>query len=449
MVHPSETKDNASSAWKAARDLHKAPDDRIRAIYENRAAWGARQAAYQEKMRCAYATVNTDSGVAFAWQRLLNTVGHGAALLAIEPVIPALGPRAGNTFLDALLMLALRSERWLQAPEEWTPDASDARQQFGSLARHLLARYPVPAFLDAAWFEGFSPDGRQHQDWFLHIGSGQNIRRAELPVRLTEKAAHYFLQAPLDGSIVGALRWGQTIALGGDEYLARAIADSRLGEILPDEPFWESVLHFFVNQPRMDTSKVGPIVDFIYHRKFGESAFCADAPFDFSDAPEPGFSMKGRTLEALLKRVEQWHEQLARDNRKPRTAWEPTGIAAFSCEARDRQKVVNTWTVRELLNSRELQEEGREMKHCVFSYAANCLNGTTSVWSLRVRPERELKARRLLTIEVNNARRAIVQVRGRCNKSLGSCRHSERMRTAGEMLRRWAREARLSIACAL
>ena len=69
--------------------------------------------------------------------------------------------------------------------------------------------------------------------------------------------------------------------------------------------------------------------------------------------------------------------------------------------------------------------------------------------SRRVRAGKDVRYRRLLTIEVHNGRRAIVQVRGRCNKTLGSHRRSERMRTAGEMLRRWARESRLSIACGL
>ena len=49
-----------------------------------------------------------------------------------------------------------------------------------------------------------------------------------------------------------------------------------------------------------------------------------------------------------------------------------------------------------------------------------------------------LSLRRLLTIEVNNVRRAIVQVRGRCNKPPSSPHHIPRMKLAEEMLRRWA-----------
>ena len=43
-------------------------------------------------------------------------------------------------------------------------------EQFGSPARHLLARYDAPAFLVAAWFAGPTPDGVRQQRWFKHGG---------------------------------------------------------------------------------------------------------------------------------------------------------------------------------------------------------------------------------------------------------------------------------------
>ena len=263
-------------------------------------------------------------------------------------MIPHLGPQPGNTFLDALLMLALRHEHWQNAPEAWASGAGESRAQFGRLARHLLTRYPVPVFLDAAWFEGFGPDGQQHQDWFVHVGNGHNLRRATLPLRLTEKAAHHFLYAPPDSSIVAGLRWGQCLALGGDEYLACALAESRLGGILPDEEFWESVTHWLVNNyigpARMDTAHVGPIVDFLFAQKFGEPTKRGpDLPPTYDDPPEPGLSMKGRTLAALLKRIDEWHEQLAKDAKRPRTVWEPSGIAPLYVQQPDEHKMTNTW----------------------------------------------------------------------------------------------------------
>ncbi len=439
------------------RDRHRAADDLIRAIYEKRAPWAAAQTAQQEKVKSALATVRAhddgggahdDGGGALdAWQRLRRHLGwRRPDLLTIEPVFAALGPQAGNTGLDALLHLALCHQNWLRPPEEWEPASRTlpARDALGALARHLLARYPVPACLNGAWFEGFSTRGGAHRAWFVHVGGGRNIRTApDCPVHLTKMQAHHFSQAPADFSLIAALRWGQVRGLGGGEPLAQAIGETRLEKILPDEPFWASVIHFFVNnEARMPASAVGPLVDFIFSQKFG------DEP-DNSDAPELTFSMKGRTLAALQKRVDEWHEQLAKDSRRPRKSWAPTGIVGFHACERDAYGTANEWTVRELLDSKSLQDEGREMRHCVFTYAGGCSQGTTSIWSLRVRPGNDVKTHRLLTIEVNNARRAIVQVRGRCNKTLGAQKGNARMRRAGEMLRRWAREARLSVACGL
>ncbi len=433
-----------------ARDLCRPADERIRGLYTGKVAWAARHAARQEKLSSAYALLRDYPAASDAWVRLLNHLGYDTHLLSIEPAVTSIGPQPGNTSLDALVMLALHCDQWQCPVEEWLPVGLDTATNVGSLARHLLTRYYVPSFMDAAWFHGFTRQGRMFRDWFVHIGVGRNIRRADTPVRLTEKASHHFLQAPSDSTIVGAIRYGQVLALGGDAYPARAIAESRLGLFLPDEEFWESVLHFFVNQQAMNLSDVGPIIDYLYSQKFGEAepAALADSRAH-DDAPDPGLSMKGRTLAALLRRVDDWHDKLARESKRPRASWQPSGIAPFLLERPDAYKVMHTWVVRELLNSRELMEEGREQKHCVFSYGANCINGTCSIWSLRVRAGNDLRFRRLFTVEVNNARRAIVQVRGRCNKTLGSFRRSERMRAAGEMLRRWARESRLSVACGM
>lgn len=435
---------------KTAGELHRPTDTLIRSVYEKKTAWGALASAYQQKLKCIHATLKEDPSSTEAWYRLVLPLGARSALLSVEPVVSFLGPQPGNTCLDALLHLALRHEAWLEAPETWTVPQSPLRSQFASLVRHLFCRYATPEFMDTAWFEGFSLEGDQHRDWFLHVGSGQNIRTANLPVRLTKMAAHRFLEAPRDVSIVAALRWGQTCGIGGDEALARAIAETKLGRMLPDEPFWASVIHFFVNNPCLELSRIGPVVDFIGHQRFGERAMGFPAqPFNPADAAEPDLTMKGRTLPALWKRVEEWHALLAKESRRVCAPWEPSGIESFETEEREPHGGVNTWVIVELLTGRALLEEGSEMRHCVRSYAEACTRGTSSVWSLRVRPMKETRSRRLLTIEVNHARRAIVQVRGRCNQNLGQMRGSSRMRQAGQMIRRWAREQRLSIACSL
>ena len=430
------------SALTDVAALHASADAMIHGIYTGRVAWAARRTAYQEKVRCAYATVKPDAYATAALHRLLNYAQQRTEWPGIELVIPSLGPQPGNTFLDGLLMLALRHTHWQAAPELWQPTIGSPRQQFHAFARHLFPGYDVPAFLDAAWFEGFTAEGEKHRDWFLHIRRGHNIRTTDLPVSLTSRGAHYFLQAPENASIAGALRWGQTLALGGDAALARAVAESRLSSILPDEPFWHTVLQFFVHNPGLSAARVGPLVDYLYARKFGEA-------LDGSDAPEPDFSLKGRTLPALQKRMEEWHERLAREERQRGRSWKPCGIAPFHLLDRDPYGATNDWTIVELTTHKMLQEEGNAMRNCVRIYTNWCSEGTTSIWSLRVRSLHDSRPRSLLTIEVNNARRAIVQVRSRCDRLLSYGNPAPRMKMAESILRRWAAEARLSIACTL
>jgi hypothetical protein len=160
--------------------------------------------------------------------------------------------------------------------------------------------------------------------------------------------------------------------------------------------------------------------------------------------------MKGRTLEALLRRMEEWHETLARLGKKARQTWSPSGIEPLERVERDRLSAATChWRIVEITESVALAEEGQIMRHCVRSYQDACVKGQTSIWSLRLTLSDDRTPRRLLTIEVNNHRRAIVQVRGKCNRSLGAMRGNRRMMYARDVLREWARGRHLGIACAL
>ena len=67
------------------------------------------------------------------------------------------------------------------------------------------------------------------------------------------------------------------------------------------------------------------------------------------------------------------------------------------------------------------------MRHCVSSYAAKCIAGQASIWSLRRRAAGNTD--RLLTIELDRQNRA-VQIRGFANRTP---RPEER-----QLLERWA-----------
>jgi hypothetical protein len=420
--------------------MHAEADHLIRAIYQGEVSWAARERAEQQKLGAAFGTVRTDAAASAALHRLVYGLKGRTCLLAIAPFVPVLGPQPGNTGLDALLHFARFSDRWLREPETWVSDASDARWQASSLARHLFACYPMPAFLDAAWALGFDGYGEQYREWFVHLASGGKLEAVAFPLPMTHKAAHFFLKAPNRFTIPAAMRFGQIRALGGSEALAHALAETFLSDVQPDEDFWLSVTHFLVNHPELPLSQVGPVVDFVRSCKFGSSG----------DATEPHFAMKGRTLEALLRRMDEWHETLARLGKKARQSWSLSGIAPLDRTEQDRLSTATChWRIVEITESIALAEEGQTMRHCVRSYQDACVKGQTSIWSLRLRLSDDRTVRRLFTIEVNNHRRAVVQVRGKCNRMLSSLRGNKRMMYARDILREWAREQHLGIACSL
>ena len=71
------------------------------------------------------------------------------------------------------------------------------------------------------------------------------------------------------------------------------------------------------------------------------------------------------------------------------------------------------YKITQLLNSTELAEEGKTMKHCVASYANSCVAGRCSIWSMMVEDFAGI-GKRLLTIEMDKNRN-LVQIRGKYN----------------------------------
>lgn len=320
-------------------------------------------------------------------------------------------------FAAALLALSAHAGRWVRSPENWEPRSHNAYRQFHALVRHLTARYDVPTFLNSAWLEGLTERGVVHQRWFLHVAQGQNIRTADrLPVALSKKQAHLFLQAPEDCDALGAFRWAQVRDLGGDERLARSILATRMATDYHRDDFWLTVVRWLVAHPLLDAVHHGPIIDYIHDQRF-----VASVPNPVRHqlgqpmlvAAQPNLTMKGRAPETLLAAVERWHRQLGRGRSTGLTAWAPIGLPAFRLEEGHHENR-RIYTITELLNSGDLDIEGRAMRHCVASYAASCVRRCASIWSLRV-ADAFGQETRLLTLEVAPQSGTIVQARQKGN----------------------------------
>jgi hypothetical protein len=373
-----------------------------------------------------------------AFLQLLLHVEGRTRLLSTQAAIPQFGVQSGNTFIEGLAALARNNERWTRPLTSWEPRSYNARRQFSSLARHLLAQYPVPLFMDSVWFKGQTAEAAKQQEWFLAIGKGKSVRQLDLPFSLTKRMAYHFLQAPPDCSVEAALRWGQVIGLGGTSRLVHAILGSRLGTVFEHDEFWITVIHWLIENPLFDPAQVGPLIDYIHRQKF-EPQEIRVAPSKWEvRPPDPDFSLKGRTAASLLRQMQEWHGRLRKEPNRPDLSWPPSGIGMFEwTEGAPESNTFRRWTVMELLSRRELFEEGRAMRHCVASYDNSCAFGGTSIWSLGV--ERIAgRRKRAVTIEVTNRSKVICQARGKANRLPGE-------KEMG-LLRRWAAQEELALA---
>lgn len=373
----------------------------------------------------------------YAFRTLLQHAGSYSDLVSSQRAISQYGWQLGNTFVDGLLALARHSQSWIRPLADWKPQTHNMHRQFSSLARHLFAEWPVPAFMDSVWFLGNGRPAVEQQGWFLHLGRGQNIRTADLPLSYTKRMAHHFMLAPADYTVEAALRWGQILGLGGTERLVRAILGTWLGTSFGHNDFWITVLQFLIANPMLDLAQVGPIIDYINHQRFEpQDVFVAPGIVERRGPVQPNFTMRGRTPASLLRQVEAWHRTLAKVQ-QPKAEWPSSGIPAFEyVEGAERSGNLKVWTITELLSSKALVAEGRKMRHCVATYAHSCASGACSIWTLEV--ETFEGSAKILTIEVQTATKLICQARGKCNMLPGDKHRS--------ILRRWAEQAGLQLA---
>ena len=96
-------------------------------------------------------------------------------------------------------------------------------------------------------------------------------------------------------------------------------------------------------------------------------------------------------------------------------AWIGSPLAdwEWAPSAKDAKAKGERFVVRQLKQAEDLVMESRAMRHCVSTYAAKCIAGHASIWSLRRCTKDRID--RLLTIEVDKQGRAL-QVRGLANR---------------------------------
>lgn len=330
---------------------------------------------------------------------------------------------------------AIIRDPWSWRPHLKTRDGARLRL---AAARHLFARYPVPAHLEQIWLHSEGLDAaelRMRKGWYITAAGGGSLYRTEAGEWLSRKEVHWFLNPPGELAFEEAFWVAIARSYTDDIGITLRIAHSKVASAPRSGlRFWREVVRFFAANPtRRET--MDDLCDYLAaaHRR------------------DPAFSLKGRTLASLTRLMEAWHRDLAAIERieamrrraagaaavapagatpERRDAW--TGSPLRDWEWRPPAKEASCrgerFVVRQLKTAEDLVAESNAMHHCVSTYAGKCIAGYASIWSLRrVLPTR---TERLLTIELDRNNRA-VQVRGFANRLA----HPEE----AKIVRRWAK----------
>lgn len=179
-----------------------------------------------------------------AFDTLVSLLRSRTSLLRPTPGHARPGWSAAVFLINRLRNLAERQSQWLRQGHNWLPSGGSLRVEFRSLASHLLALYPVPSFMDSVWDLAPGAEAFSQQAWWIRLARGASFRELNLPLPLTRRMEHFIRQSPDHHTALQGLRYGETLALGGNIKLAREIAASKLGNRIENPAFWRTVILF-------------------------------------------------------------------------------------------------------------------------------------------------------------------------------------------------------------
>jgi hypothetical protein len=308
----------------------------------------------------------------------------------------------------------------------WKPrlKTRDAARLRLAAARYLFARYPVAEHLEGIWMDCAGLGGDEiglRKRWYIVAAGGGSLYRAGADKWLSRKEVHAFLNPLGRLGFEEAIWHAIALSYADDPGTALRIARSGIAQTPRTElGFWREVARFFCANPTT-VEEMNDLRDYLadcYRR-------------------DRRFSLKGRTLASLGRQMREWHRDLeaiarieaarrraeaARNRARGATAetapsgdgWTGAAIADWSwspsSKVRGRRE---EYVVTQLRTAVDLVIETRAMRHCAATYAAKCIAGHASIWSLRRRAAGTTD--RLLTIELDRLHRA-VQVRGFANR---------------------------------
>lgn len=193
-----------------------------------------------------------------AFQQMISHIRSASRMIGPYRGTGYVGWAGAESLIAGLVNLAAHHRYWIRPVIHWQPNSFSQRAQFSSLARHLLAKAPVPQFMDYVWLNDNALCS-VYRRWFRHLAAGNNIRGIATEERLTKSEAKRFLLAPDHFNIPQALEW------------ARRPAASRAKEATPVYPAGISRRRLkrwtaYRVHPQRDAWRRIGVADFVHHQ---------------------------------------------------------------------------------------------------------------------------------------------------------------------------------------
>jgi PcfJ-like protein len=262
----------------------------------------------------------------------------------------------------------------LRPPEDWrcALRCRSPERRFLELVKFTFARHGVAEHLKSAWIA--APNARHElaaalaaddapdlRLWYIIAAQGGSLHKEATHRYLTKLETHHFVRAPIEvPSTARAFWYALARTQTDDSEVALKVSRSKLARCPVVAPFWKEVARFFARNP-IAILEMNDLTDYL----------------QVALQEDPHFSLKGRSLRALRRRMAEWHRMLQH-------------IAAGGCW--NGHPLPDTvygggpgaavWRFRQIKTGEELAREGRRMAHCVATYKDNCIRGTSSIWSL-------------------------------------------------------------------
>lgn len=300
--------------------------------------------------------------------------------------------------IDILFKMSLFGDRFVRTIEGWKRKDFYGKHQFNSLFQYCFELYPTATFLR----ETFYKRNHRHINWYLDIALGKSVFELKsFPSMFTKKMAHEFTNIQEeDCTVERAFSIAFIKSCKPSKLVETLMINSTLiWENLMYDEFWKEAVFFFCKYEFLEHYEFYNVLDYLKYIR----------------DEDVHFSLKGRTFNSVKRLSDEWHGRVHSEKQKRRKlAWKPQEIEAFEyVEVEDNKE--KAYKIKELCSSTELFVEGKEMKHCVAGYDAQCLRGQTAIFTMYRFRDEDTIVEKLVTIELDLYEKQIVQARGKYN----------------------------------